>query len=434
MNTAAEADILLVDDELEVLQGIGRNLRRAAPGWRLAYAGSAHEALMKMGERGFDLVLSDVLMPGQNGMHLLQELQEAYPATPVVLMTGAPKVDAAVDALRLGAFDYLCKPVSVEKLQEVITNALASAAEARRSMTTATTPVVRPSINHYRVLRTLGEGSMGTVLLVEDMRGPEPRPQLALKALKVGDMGASERDEVEQRFLREAEIASRFDHPNIASVTDYGIDEKTDVPYFVMEYIHGQSLRRVMDQERQRSLPEKAHILAQVAEALVPIHREVTCHRDIKPGNIIVDHELKATLIDFGIVKLPKSDLTQFGFMVGTPAYLSPELIDEQVRVDHRSDLFSLGIVAYELCIGHKPFEGDNLVRLARSIQKAQPAPPSACRPMFPAELERIIFRLLARDPDHRQTSAAEVAREFHRFAAGPGTPPPTTPDRKSVV
>jgi serine/threonine-protein kinase len=160
---------------------------------------------------------------------------------------------------------------------------------------------------------------------------------------------------------------------------------------------------------------QKALILRQIADALSAIHERKICHRDIKPANIMVDQALTVKLTDFGIAHLPDSDLTMTANILGTPTYMSPEAFIS-AKVDERSDIFSLGTVAYEFLLGRKPFQSDNIRALARVIQFSKPQAPCKINPNFPRKLQQILAKMLKKDPANRYRSATEVVTEIDEY------------------
>lgn len=216
--------------------------------------------------------------------------------------------------------------------------------------------------------------------------------------------------ETKMRFVLEAKSAARLNHPNIVTVYDVGVSG--DMAYIAMEYLQGQSLHTLMRSGERLSFERVADIVAQVAEGLDYAGRFGIVHRDIKPANIMVSPEGVAKITDFGVVRVPSSSMTQTGKVLGSPKYICPEQVLEQ-PIDPRADIFSLGVVLYELLAGKTPFEdeeGDVMALLDRIAK--EPAPPlSALRPELPAELDAILERALAKDPLQRFQRAGELAR-----------------------
>lgn len=257
--------------------------------------------------------------------------------------------------------------------------------------------MVERTIGNYRVAEQIGKGGMGHVYAAEHVRLGR---QVALKFLAPSLRGD---DEFLRRFLREARVMAQLEHPNLVRVLDYGEDDEQ--PYLVMELLRGQTLRERL---RERPLPEAeaVRVAAAVLSGLEAAHAAGVVHRDIKPGNLFLCRDGTVKVMDFGIAKsAEESHLTQTGVQVGTAEYMSPEQA-EGAPVDGRSDLYSLGIVLYQMLAGQAPFRGDNsLVVLHQQVHKAPPPLPDA----VPDWLRRVVLRALAKKPTARFASAAEM-------------------------
>ena len=261
--------------------------------------------------------------------------------------------------------------------------------------------MIGQTISHYKITEKLGEGGMGVVYKARDTKLDR---DVALKFLPES---LTPTEEHRQRFIREAKAAAALSHPNICMI--YNIDEHGDTPFIVMEYIEGKTLRAKIDGGELS--PETAlGYGAKIADALGEAHKQDIIHRDIKPENIMVDAKDRIKVMDFGLAKLKQGrDITKTGDTVGTLAYMSPEQIRGQ-QVDHRSDLFSLGILLYEMLTGTKPFQGEHQAAMTYSIVNEEPEPLETYLPEVPEELTQIIDRLLAKDPEDRLGSGGEVA------------------------
>ncbi|OGV76054.1 MAG: hypothetical protein A3K19_02410 [Lentisphaerae bacterium RIFOXYB12_FULL_65_16] len=378
------------------------------------------------------MVITDVHMPGDSGITLLGRVQERFPDLPVLIMTGKPSIEAAVECIRLGAVDYIPKPFDLEKLRRTITDALArreaQARTARKHSKTqpmpgsespGSTATGRPAVAGFKILSKIAEGGMGSVYLVETVVDGQARKH-ALKIIKPELMGAEEADRRKaiQRFRREAELASKVKHPGLVEVVEYGVFGYEQMPYLVMSYAPGVSLDRWIRDNPDADYRDKARILMQVADALQAVHVHGICHRDVKPQNILVNGELTTKLIDFGIARSITTRVTASTQLLGTPAYLAPESFTSE-KLDHRADIFSLGIVGYELFLGIRPFSGANHIELAEQIAKRRPVAPRKIRAGFPAELQDVLACMLKKDRNVRYQSMAEVAASLERFAGG---------------
>jgi serine/threonine-protein kinase len=262
----------------------------------------------------------------------------------------------------------------------------------------------------YRVLRRLGRGGMADVYLAED---EDLGRRVAIKILN--DRHAAD-DQFVERFRREATNAAGLSHPNIVSIYDRGEAEGTY--YIAMEYLEGSTLKEIVTERGPLPIEEAIGFARDLLEALRFAHRKGLVHRDIKPHNVICDADGRVKVTDFGIARAGASQMTEAGSIIGTAQYLSPEQARGGV-IDHRSDLYSVGVVLYELLTGTVPFVGDTPVEIAMKHLSSVPDPPSARRPELPVALDQIVLRALAKDPDERYQTAEEMDAELARVAEG---------------
>ena len=277
--------------------------------------------------------------------------------------------------------------------------------------------MIGQTISHYRILEKLGEGGMGVVYKAEDTK------LLRSVALKFLTPDMTRDQDAKNRFIQEARAASALDHPNIAVVHE--INETHDGHSFIcMAYYEGETLKDKLA-SGPLGIEEAVHIAVQIANGLQRAHESGIVHRDIKPGNIMITPRGEVKIVDFGLAKLAaQSRPTRTGPTAGTAAYMSPEQVLGS-EADSRSDLFSLGVLLYEAATGKRPFVGEHEPALFYSIANADPAPPSTVRTDMPQELERIILRLLEKDPTKRYQSAAEVRADLKQFLGEAPTPRP---------
>ena len=277
-------------------------------------------------------------------------------------------------------------------------------------MTTFDSLIDRTFDKRYVIKRKLGSGGMADVYLAEDQ---ELGRRVALKLLD--DRHASDEQFVE-RFRREAQSAAGLNHPNIVSIFDRGRAEGTY--YIAMEFLDGRTLKELLVRNGPTPIPIAIDYARQILGALAFAHRNGIIHRDIKPHNIVVGGDGRLKVTDFGIARSGASQMTEAGSIVGTAQYLSPE----QARgapVDPRSDLYSLGIVLYEMLTGKVPFTGDTPVEIAMKHLSQIPEPPSTLRPEVPHDLDAVVMRALAKDPEQRYGSAEEMDADLARVARG---------------
>lgn len=261
----------------------------------------------------------------------------------------------------------------------------------------------------YQLLREVGGGAMGAVYQALDTRLDRT---VAIKTIRLAS-GDNDFAQFRLRFDREARSTGRLNHPNVVTVYDSGV--AGDVAYISMEFLTGESLAVRISNGQPIPVPEAVEIVVQVAQALAYAHEKGVVHRDVKPGNIILLEDGLVKLTDFGIAQLANADMTQTGVILGTPKYMSPEQIAGS-RVDGRADLFSLGVVFYELLTGRAPFQAPTLVSMMHTVLHSAPALPTAWTPAIPRALVSILARCLAKDPADRYGRAGDLVFDLRRF------------------
>ena len=287
----------------------------------------------------------------------------------------------------------------------------------------------------YRILQKLGEGGMGAVFLAEDT-------QLGRKvALKVPHFTADDGPAVIDRFLREARLAARIDHPNLCAVYDVG--DVGGIHYFTMPHLEGTPLSRLVRIDRPWPPRHATEMVRQVALALAVLHQNGIVHRDLKPSNILVRKTGEPVLMDFGLARSFASQgqvITQTGSPLGTPVYMSPEQVNgDSLAIGPGSDVYSLGVILYELLTGQRPFEGPMLAVFAQ-VLNAIPQPPSARLPGLDARIDSLCLRALAKKPEERYPSMNAFAEAIVQYSRPPAAaadrtpaPPSTTSAREAI-
>src|SRR2546426_881173 len=295
--------------------------------------------------------------------------------------------------------------------------------------------MIGQTISHYKILEKLGEGGMGVVYKADDLK---LKRTVALKFLP-HHLTANSTEQA--RFLQEAQAASGLNHPHVCTIFD--IVEEGGQQFIVMEYVDGETLRQRIAGLASRGnapmdLKDTVNYALQIGEALQEAHGKGIVHRDIKSDNIMVNSRNQVKVMDFGLAKLKGSmKLTRTSSTIGTLGYMAPEQI-RGGEVDVRSDIFSYGIVLYEMLTGRLPFRGEHEAAMMYAILNEEPEPVEKYRPGISPELSRIVNRAIEKDPEDRYQSSADMVSEFRRFQkqSGRGERPPTAgvppPTRKS--
>ena len=287
----------------------------------------------------------------------------------------------------------------------------------------------------YELHRRLGRGGMAEVYLARDQLLDRPVAVKVLFPALATDAGFVE------RFRREAQAAANLQHPNIVSVFDWG--EANGTYFIVMEYVEGLTLAEQLRDEGRLHPDRAAEITADIAAALGFAHRNGVVHRDVKPGNVLITRDGGVKVADFGIARAISDsgdqNLTKTGSVMGTATYFSPEQA-RGAAVDPRSDLYSLGVVLYEMIIGHPPFSGDSAVAIAYKHVQENPVPPRRIDPNLPETLEAITLKTLAKNPANRYPSAQDLRADLRRYLDGkrimaePVLAPPVDPGATSMM
>jgi serine/threonine protein kinase len=262
-------------------------------------------------------------------------------------------------------------------------------------------------VGRYEILEIIGTGANSKVARAHD-------PMIGrLVAVKLLAPEFAE-GEARQRFLQEARVVGQLSHPSIITLHDMGIEESSSTAYLVMEFLKGQALDRIVE-KGSVPMPRACAWVAEVATALGAAHRKGIIHGDIKPANILITEENRVKLMDFGMARLTARE-SAGSTLSGTPAYWCPEQIMGKPQ-DARSDLFSLGVVLYELLTGHRPFDADTLQGICNRVLSSTPLPPSHANSSLPTGLDQLMARLLAKDPTARYASADTLANDLYPFA-----------------
>ncbi len=262
-------------------------------------------------------------------------------------------------------------------------------------------------LGRYEVISELGHGAMGIVYKARD---PLIDRVVAIKTISL-NLALDEKDEYEARFYQEAKAAGRLSHPNIVTIFDVG--KSGDVAYIAMEFLQGRELRDILNEEPLLPIDQVLDIVVQVALGLAYAHEHGIVHRDVKPSNIMVVRDGHVKITDFGIARMASASVrTQTGMVLGSPKYMSPEQVMDK-QLDQRSDIFSLGVMLYEMLAGQVPFNGENVNAIMYQILNAVPSPLSTLNPAVPSMANFIIAKALAKAPGDRYHDAGEFANDL---------------------
>ncbi len=269
-------------------------------------------------------------------------------------------------------------------------------------------------IGKYEILAELGRGAMGTVYKARDPRLDR------LVAVKMMSEELLIEDEMRGRFQREAKSAANLQHPNIVTIFDFGELEGEGSPYIVMELLDGTSLAQLMEEKKPERLEDRVNIITQICRGLDYAHKRGVIHRDVKPGNIQVLPSGTAKVLDFGIALGEGSTIkTKTGLVMGTPNYMAPEQISSEV-VDHRADMWAVGVILYELMSGERPFTATTIPGLVYQIVHSPPPPLDERKLGLPPRLVQVVERVLQKNPDHRFRDLAHLSRTLEKVMGAP--------------
>ncbi len=267
------------------------------------------------------------------------------------------------------------------------------------------------TLGRYELLAELGKGAMGVVYRAND---PLLDRLVAIKTVNMS-LDPQEMEEYEGRFYQEAKAAGGLNHPNI--VTIYDIGKSGNIAYMAMEFLQGEELRSLMSTGQPLAAARAVEITAQVAEGLAYAHQHGVVHRDIKPANIMLAVTGLAKITDFGIARMRSAEVkTQAGIVLGSPRYMSPEQVVGK-RAEPRSDIFSLGVILYEMLTGKPPFTGEDVTSVMFQIMNLVPPPPSSINRRVPEILDFIVAKAIAKSLDDRYVSAEEFAKDLREVA-----------------
>lgn len=410
--------ILIIEDDEQLGRMVKDWLEIEEYTVNLVLTGMAGWKELQEGE--YDIVLLDWDLPDIDGIDILKKVRIGGNMIPIIMLTGRKAVDEKEVGLDQGANDYLTKPYHFKELTARIRNVLRSQQpKVDKPLGSSNTDLLKAANligtslpSKYEFLELIGEGGMALVFKV---RHPHLQKVMAIKMLQACEL----KDNAIARFEREAQIISRLDHPNIVTVSDFGVTENRQ-PYMVMEYIAGKSLDAILEEKEELPLAEMLDILDPVCSALAYAHKNEILHRDVKPGNIMlksIDGSAPIPkILDFGLARLRTSEmekapaLTQANVAMGSPPYMSPEQVRGS-KLDERSDIYSLACVIFEVLTGYVPFCATTASEIMTKRLEEPPLTLAEARPdlSFPASVQAVLHKALQKQPDLRYQSVLEL-------------------------
>ncbi len=375
-----------------------------------------NDALSVYYKNSCHLILCDISIVEENQFDFIRKVKYNKYENEVIFFTDKPKVNEAISAMKLGAFNYFEKGLSISKIKAIVKKAFLSL-ETKRQYRVP--DITSPNVNDnphsskrygkYKAIRTIGVGASGMVILVENNRR-----NYALKLLRMINRNDERALIKERRFYRESNILFKLNHPGIVKVIETGVTDKEKLPYMVMEYVEGKSLKHFI-YNKTLSNTTKIDILIQIAIALKEVHKVGIVHRDIKPENILITENFIAKITDFGISTA--DDLTAIvndRDTAGTPRYMAPECFVKEPNITLAADIFSFGVLTYELITGSVPFDGDTIPQIVASICNDVP------RNIFtrlkytpPIELQMLIEKTLCKNVKERYQSMNLILKDL---------------------
>lgn len=292
----------------------------------------------------------------------------------------------------------------------------------------AEAPPAGPHLNGYELRRIIGRGAAGTVWEAWD---PKLNRRAAVKVVRLAGKSTGEREELLARFRQEAQITAGLQHQGVVSV--FGYDETPDEAFLIMEYVDGETLRDIVARDGALPLERIIAIMASCLTTLDHCHQRGIVHRDIKPSNIMVTKAGDAKVADFGVARRENSDMTIVGTMIGTIPYMSPEQFTAKFQVDGRTDIWSCGVVLYELLTGQRPFRGDVTTILHQVVQET-PAAPSSLTPRVTPAMDAVVARALEKLQADRFPNAAAFAAALRAAARAPAPDTERRPARRAIL
>ena len=405
LNHAHLADaqrVLVVDDEESILRLLDQFFTRLGYECHTFLDGDA--ALAEMAKHDYALVITDMVMPfGISGLQFVEEVAKRHPKVPTIVMTGYPIIEAVTRCLKAGASDYVQKPFDFARLKTIVKAVLVEKAIESDHM------LRNRLISGYRIIRPLKEDPFSPTFLAHDPNDSEK--EFAIRIFRFSPHNARQRRRIEEDFRRSAQLASMISSPYVLPLLHFGIEEEGAIPFLVTENFEGSDLK-TWCRSALPSIQQLVATLRDVARGLAGVHAAGLVHTDLTPYSVLVSRKGEVKVQPFTAARIRHSDTTVHDVIHGTPAYLAPEIF-HGVPPSPRTDLFSLGVIAYELITGQRPFQAASLAAYAASICEQPHIPTIQLAPTIPVRLADTIDVLLEKDPEDRYPNAASAAVAF---------------------
>ncbi|MCM8542081.1 MAG: response regulator [Lentisphaeraceae bacterium] len=408
--------ILIVDDDKLILKSLTRNLFTTDSSLEVETAQSVAETKEILSQEEFDCIISDLNMPEQNGLSLIHYLKNESIQTPLIIMTGSPEAESAVECMKSGAVDFISKPFLAEKIIEKINShcSVKNKVWGKGFM-----------INDYCVKNMISETLSSLVFIASKKDSDET---FIVKALR--KEGLEFNEITLRRFQLEIDILRQLNHPNIVNIIEFGTTD-LGIPYIIMPYVTGTNLGDCIDELDDISFID---IMLSIAETLVHVHCQNLVHRDIKPENIMISNG-RPVLLDFGValakymediesddqldlnalLQLKLDDMnahiTHENVIVGTPNYMAPEAFVNSHKVDYRADIYSLGCIIYRYVYKQGPYEGDGIYDVIRNLMEKTDAQ------LYKGSIfDPLIKELIDKNPNKRIDSVLTLSEELYKI------------------
>ncbi|MFA7231135.1 MAG: protein kinase [Victivallaceae bacterium] len=406
------AKILLVDYDATY----GRSLEELllTNGYAVHFTLNTSDAAEIIVNTNFDIIIIDINTPGISCSEFIKCCKSHRPLSEIIVTSWHPEFLQAVEMVKGGAFDYIGKARLFSVIEERIKTAhhhqINHLVQEINLQKTEEMYKLSESFPDYKIISKIEKGATGTVVLAS-----RENFYYALKLLSPQQPESEDGKEQIQRFLAGAKLMSKIEHPNVVKIFESGLSPHYQIPYILMEYVDGGSLENHI-KKNSLQFEQKIRIIMQTCAALHFIHKCGIIHRDIKPANIMLSKNLSVKLTDFGIARPLCPEKNADSEIIGSPSYMAPESFLWGPPIDQRSDIFSLGVVAYELLTGEKPFSGISIKKIARAAKNKIPVQFGQLPQGLPATIQPVLKKMLSLVPETRFSSAEEVTNELGKL------------------